>query len=482
MNNLIPYSTWCGTEASYQTYMDALAKYDAFMKDKKEGDFMAPAVPYVKVGNTGVIKISGSLVPGEVPKIIHEYFGVLGYENIKHAAVAALADKEVKSIFMQIGSGGGAVQGLKGTADFMKEVGTRKPITAHTDSMMASAAYWLGSTAQHVSAGDMAKVGSLGVIAVHSEMTNLRKEMGITDTIFRAGKYKAMGHPLEKLSQDGTDVIQAEIDYMYGKFLAAVSENRGRSMDTVDTIMGQGRVFMGEQALAVGLVDAVESAQEALARASSASKGAKVSVAVAGKSAQASLSADNSASQPTEDETMLTDAQKQALAAGASLESVLAASAEESSQEEVSAEAMAKALEGTANVEPPADPALAESQTALANAQAELASVKSTASATESALAIASAEIETQKTAADALATIVSGITNQMNIAMGRSKQVYAATDAAASYAATMTEFKAKFPVGGVALNSKKAEPESQAANPVSPREWEAARNLFKTA
>lgn len=483
MKNLIPYDMWCGTEASYHAYLASIERFDTFMKDKSEDDFMKPAVPYTKVGNVGVIQIKGALVPGEVPNIVADWFGVMGYDNLKYAGMQALADKDVKRVHLQIESGGGAVSGLKETADFFAELGLAKPLSSHTNDIMASAAYWLGSTASRVSAGEMARVGSIGVLATHTEVSEKRKQEGYTDTVFRAGKYKALGHPLEKLSQDGSDTIQAEIDYMYGKFLTAVSENRGRSVDTVDTVMGQGRVFLGEQALAVGLVDAVETAQEAFAHTNGTPKRAKVAASVTNLDPLASATADNSASQPTEDEHMkLTEAQKQALAAGASIESVLAASAEAPSDEGAAAEAGAGA--GTEDATETVDvaqlqQALADAQTELASAQAELASVKTVSASTASALEAASDEVAVQKTAADALATIVSGITNHMNIALGRSKVAYASTDAAQAYATVLAEFKAKFPVGGVAADSSKRETVVQLLVP--PREWEAAKNLFKS-
>lgn len=473
MKNLVPYQMWCGSEESYHTYMHALESFNEFMKDKKEDDIFAAALPYTKVGKVGVVSISGSLIPGEVPKIAADWFGVMGYDNIKQAIVAALSDKDVKSIQLRVGSGGGAVQGLKATADFLAEAGKIKPVYTYSDSMMASAAYWLGSTAEHVSVGDMANVGSIGTIAVQTEVTEMRKSAGITDTVIRSGKYKALGHPFEKLTQEAHDQIQERLDYMTSKFVAAVAENRGRSPEVVDSVMGQGRVFMGEQALAVGLVDTVETEQEALARAGSGTKRAKVTPAVASNPAENASSEHNSPSQSTEDQTMLTEAQKQALAAGASLESVLAMTAEETPEQPA------------ANTAPEADVPEAEPEDANAKAletlQAELAALKSTSAATEAALAAASAEVEAQKSIADGLCKIVAGITNSMNVAMSRAKVDYTSADVGAAYASTLAEFKQKFPVGGAAANTQKPEEAPKAALPVSPREWEAARNLFKS-
>ena len=473
MKNLVPYQMWCGSEESYNAYLNSLKSYDTFMKDKKEDDMMAPALPYTKVGKVGVVNISGSLIPGEVPKLVADWFGVMGYDNIKQAVVAALSDKGVKSIQLRVGSGGGAVQGLKATADFLAQAGEIKPVYTYSDSMMASAAYWLGSTSSHVSVGDMANVGSIGTIAVQTEYTKMREAAGITDTVIRSGKYKALGHPLEKLSQDAHDQIQERLDYMTSKFVAAVAENRGRSADVVDSVMGQGRVFIGEQALAVGLVDAVETEQEALARAGSGTKRAKVTPGVASVPAERASSEHNSPSQSTEDHTMLTAAQKQALAAGASLESVLAMTAEETPEQPAANTA------SEANVQA-AEPEDANAK-ALETLQAEFAALKSTSAATEAALAAASAEVDVQKSIADNLGKIVAGITNSMNVAMSRAKVDYTSADVGAAYASTLAEFKAKFPVGGAAANTQKTEEAPKAALPVSPREWEAARNLFKS-
>ena len=170
----------------------------------------------------------------------------------------ALEDPEVRAIVLSIDSPGGAVDGTQELANLI--VGARgcKPVAAHTDGMMASAAYWIGSAADKIYiSGDTTNVGSIGVITSHTDRSGAEAAKGLKTTVITAGKFKASGHEHAPLSDEGLGVIQGRLDAIYTAFVNDVARNRGTDALTVFSEMADGRVFVGKQAIEAGLVDGV---------------------------------------------------------------------------------------------------------------------------------------------------------------------------------------------------------------------------------
>ena len=124
---------------------------------------------------------------------------------------------------------------------------------------MTSAAYRLAAASREVFATKMSEVGSIGVIAIHHEITKMLDKEGINVTVLRSGEFKALGNPYEKLDPKARDVIQGQMDFLYEDFVSEVAANRGLPIPFVKENAAEGRVFFGVQALDVGLIDGVES-------------------------------------------------------------------------------------------------------------------------------------------------------------------------------------------------------------------------------
>jgi hypothetical protein len=135
--------------------------------------------------------------------------------------------------------------------------------------MMASAAYWIGSAADVVFAEKTAILGSIGVLRIHIDHSEMEKKAGVKTTYLTAGKYKALGNDAEPLSNQARDVFQAELDYIYSIFVDTVARNRERPTDAVLSNMADGKIFIGYQALDSGLVDNIGNYQEAVEMAAS---------------------------------------------------------------------------------------------------------------------------------------------------------------------------------------------------------------------
>ena len=214
--------------------------------------------------NTAVIKVSGSLTKGY--RWYHEWLDgqVTSYEAIADALEMAVDDPDISQIVLNIHSGGGAVTGLDALGQTIRRADARKPIRAYTETAAFSAAYWIASSAREVIAGSrMAEVGSIGTLMVHTSIAKMAAEAGVEFTVFRAGKYKALGLPYEELDEETKAHIQADLEKANGFFLEHVSLRRSLMMSEKNR-WAEGRTFFAGEAQDVGLLDRVASLDEIL--------------------------------------------------------------------------------------------------------------------------------------------------------------------------------------------------------------------------
>lgn len=258
---------WAGTEASLALHLEHLSKLDDKLQSftpEGDDDHELPRL-LSKEGEIGIVSIKGPMSNRE--SWFAAAFGAATYPAIRDALVAAAGDTSIKHILLDIDSGGGSVNGVTDVATLISTINDRvKPVTAFTDGMMASAAYWLGSSAEKVYASKVATVGSIGVITTHMEQSKALKEAGLGVTVMRAGKYKALANSVEPLTETAKAQIQEQLEAAYGVFVQTVADNRNVSYDVADKQMGQGKEFFGATALSAGLIDGVETFDSVVSR------------------------------------------------------------------------------------------------------------------------------------------------------------------------------------------------------------------------
>lgn len=251
---------WAGPQSNYMAVLDAQTaimgaiaagkSVDEEDEDEDDGSYLLSVDSGV-----GVIEIAGSLVNSDSPWL--QYFGMTGYPEIRAAMIEAAENPDVKEILLDIRSGGGAVSGVDDTAQLIRHINDNiKPVTAFAENA-ASAAYWLGSSAGRVVAGKTSLVGSIGVIATHMEYSEQLKADGIGVTVVRAGSEKARANSVEKLNAKGEEQISQAVHATYEVFVNHVADMRGKSYEYTDKQMADGKEFIGQAALDVGLVDAI---------------------------------------------------------------------------------------------------------------------------------------------------------------------------------------------------------------------------------
>ena len=206
-------------------------------------------------GGVAVIPVMGTIT--KRANIMTKMSGGTSAQLLQRNLKAAFADPAVSSIVLDIESPGGSVDGTKEASDYLFSMRGTKPVLAFANGLMASAAYWIGSAADHIVTGHTAQVGSIGVAMTHYDMSGADAAAGVKRTVLSAGKYKRIAADNQPLTAEGQDYLQQMLDTYYSQFVDDVAKNRGVSTEQALTNMADGRIFIGSAAVAAGLCDAV---------------------------------------------------------------------------------------------------------------------------------------------------------------------------------------------------------------------------------
>jgi len=213
-------------------------------------------------GNVAVIPIEGTIVKKAYG--LDAMSGVRTTLTIQKDIQDALENSAISAIVLRVDSPGGTVDGTKELADFISSAKEKKPIVAYADGTMASAAYWIGSAASKVVAYDTAKVGSVGVVVSHVDVSKAEEKAGIKTSYIYKGQYKVTGNSTTPLDDEGRSHIQSHVDTYYSMFVDAVASQRGIDREEVIDKIALGAVFIGKAALDLNLVDSIGDMNDAI--------------------------------------------------------------------------------------------------------------------------------------------------------------------------------------------------------------------------
>lgn len=201
------------------------------------------------------------VIGNRLPVWMQKFFGYTSIDVVDDALDAIEGNEAIKALVLEIDSPGGTVSGVPELAERIGNMSI--PVIAYTPSLMASAAYWIGSSADEVIASKSAIVGSIGVYLPAITLKGMYDQMGVNVDLIKAGKYKGALYPGTELTDEQRDDLQSGVDYVYGLFAAQVAR---REVDQEDM---QGQDFYADQAIERNLVDhigSIDSAFEAAAR------------------------------------------------------------------------------------------------------------------------------------------------------------------------------------------------------------------------
>ncbi|PWT71844.1 MAG: signal peptide peptidase SppA [Bacteroidetes bacterium] len=188
----------------------------------------------------------------------------IGGEAYRNLIRRVRMDKDVKALVLRINSGGGSALISENLWRELTITRKEKPVVISFGDVAASGAYYLSCNADSIFAEPNTITGSIGVFTVLPNMQKFFKnKLGVTFDGVKTAPDADMMSITKPLTEMQRRFVQSEIDGIYNDFKTRVSEGRNKSMEFVDSI-GQGRVWSGERAIQLGLVDRLGGLQEAI--------------------------------------------------------------------------------------------------------------------------------------------------------------------------------------------------------------------------
>lgn len=214
--------------------------------------------PFGLVGDVAVVSIDGILTQ-------RGGYWTDGYDAIADRVRAALAEPRARAVMLKLNSPGGMAAGAFATARMLRDAAKAagKTMVAYADEEACSGAYALACAASKVYLPASGCIGSIGVLSVVSSVARKLAAEGIDAKVIRSGARKAEGHPIDPLSDEVIAAEQGYVDALAGQFFELVAEARP-GLTTAKIKALEASVYLGAEAVSVGLADAVCTFEEAL--------------------------------------------------------------------------------------------------------------------------------------------------------------------------------------------------------------------------
>ncbi len=189
---------------------------------------------------------------------------ILQSDNVVRQIKKYREDRSIKGILLHVDSPGGGVVASQEIYEEVKRTReSSKPMVVSMGALAASGGYYVSCAANRIVANPGTLTGSIGVISQFMHFDPLMEKIGIGVNTIKSGKFKDAGNPYREMTPDDRAYFQGMMDEVHRQFIAVVEENRRLDHDTV-VKYADGRVFTGEQAVALGLVDTIGSYEDAV--------------------------------------------------------------------------------------------------------------------------------------------------------------------------------------------------------------------------
>jgi len=199
-------------------------------------------------GNIGIIEINGMIFSSK--KII---------EDMK----IFCKEEAIKAIILRIDSPGGGIGPSQEIYREIMKTRSKKKIIASMGSVAASGGYYIASATDGIVANPGTITGSIGVIMEYANIMEIAKKIGISPIVIKSGKYKDMGSPLRELQDSEKKILQDLVDELHIQFVNDVAKARNIDVPTM-TILADGRIYTGEKALDLKLIDRLGNLDDAI--------------------------------------------------------------------------------------------------------------------------------------------------------------------------------------------------------------------------
>ena len=219
------------------------------------------------VSGEGPTKIAVVPVEGEIASADSTVAGTQPTatpEGLVDALQQAKDDESVAAVVLEVNSPGGGVTASdemhQSILDFKRSSG--KPVIVSMGDTAASGGYYISTAADKIVANETTLTGSLGVFIPLLNFSEAAQKYGVAQEYIKSGKFKTMGSSWKDLTPEERKIFQSIVNEEYDRFVQVIVEGRGLPEERVREI-ADGRIYSGEQAKELGLVDSFGSLDEA---------------------------------------------------------------------------------------------------------------------------------------------------------------------------------------------------------------------------
>lgn len=199
-------------------------------------------------GKIGIVQIEGIISDSdEVVKQLQDF-----------------ADNQgIRAVVLRINSPGGGVAPSQEIYQAVLALRKKKKVVVSMGSVAASGGYLVAAAADRILANPGTLTGSISAVIHYANVEELMKKIGVSSYVVKSGKFKDIGSPTRKMTEEEKALVQGIVDDIYDQFVEVIAANRKIPLQNIIKL-ADGRVFSGRQAKELGLVDGLGGLQDAV--------------------------------------------------------------------------------------------------------------------------------------------------------------------------------------------------------------------------
>ena len=203
---------------------------------------------FVSSEKVGVVEVTGVILDSK--EII---------ENIK----TFREDKGVKAIVLRIESPGGGVGPSQEIFHEVRKTIKKKKVVASMGAVAASGGYYIAAGTNGIVANPGTITGSIGVIMGYTNFQEVFRKIGLTPVVIKSGEFKDIGSPVREMTEKEKKILQNFVERIHRQFVNDASKGRGIDFEKM-MALADGRIFSGEEAKELGLIDRLGNLEDAV--------------------------------------------------------------------------------------------------------------------------------------------------------------------------------------------------------------------------
>jgi protease-4 len=172
-------------------------------------------------------------------------------------------DKDIKAVVFRVNSGGGSAYASEQIWKAIENLKKEKPVVVSMGDYAASGGYYISANANKIVAQPTTLTGSIGIFGMFPDLEGTTKKLGVHTDVVKTNEFSDFGNLTRPMKDSEKQIMQKYIEKGYDLFLTRCAEGRGIPKDTLAQY-AEGRVWTGNQALEIGLVDELGGIERAI--------------------------------------------------------------------------------------------------------------------------------------------------------------------------------------------------------------------------